>query len=178
MSLITCAAVAGAVAVDWVASGRGSSLPGLAGWLGTGNFAAAFFVGLLTGLFIGLIVESTHRAPTEVLQALVRSWQVKVRGSTRIGLRAVFEEAVWRGILLVLVGTVVHWSLAVAVTAVVFGVWHVTRGVRHIFVTTLLGLAFGALFIVGGLLCAAVAHYAYNYTLARSYAGRMVQRLS
>jgi hypothetical protein len=52
--------------------------------------------------------------------------------------------------------------VAVVVVAVVFGVSHLPHGRGGVPVTTVLGLGWGATFVVGGLLAAAAAHVVVN----------------
>jgi membrane protease YdiL (CAAX protease family) len=88
-----------------------------------------------------------------------------VRGAVTT-ITSVAEEIAWRGVALASAIVVFGWSegLALAVTAVLFGLLHFgLGGIRPIVTHTVTGLVFGAAFLLtGALLLTIVAHVTYN----------------
>lgn len=170
-------AFASCVAINWWAQQTDDTVPTLFGWAGGSMSGLTSIGGVVAGAILALVTE--HGLGNGIGGA-VRGWgrsrRFATRGAVPIAVRAVLEESVWRGVVLVGISVLAHWVIAVGVSAVLFGVWHVSRGFRAVSVTIILGLVFGMLFIATGLLSAIASHATYNYCLARFDAGRILER--
>jgi membrane protease YdiL (CAAX protease family) len=81
-----------------------------------------------------------------------------------VGIQASAEELIFRGALvgaLSVALSVPAWQLVVP-AAILFGLAHVGRGSGSVISTTAMGLGFGVVFLVGGLVAAALAHVLNN----------------
>lgn len=74
------------------------------------------------------------------------------------------EELVFRGALIGAMAPLLSVSpwLLIIPSAILFGLAHADRGSGHIVVLTLLGLGWGTLFVISGLIAAAIAHAVTN----------------
>lgn len=84
-----------------------------------------------------------------------------------LGLIALLEEAVYRGIALVWLvrDTSLPTTAAVAVVALAFGLAHWYYGPRHVVLKTLTGTVLGTAAVLGGWMVAAVVHVVLNVVL-------------
>jgi membrane protease YdiL (CAAX protease family) len=117
---------------------------------------------LLFGPLLGFVVFSLlagGRLPAALPPgkpaAIVRRW-------ASLGLAAGLEEAVWRGLVLAGLSIVAGALGALAASAAGFAAWHRRALGRRCAVHVLTGAAFGAAFLLGGLVAAVVAHGVYN----------------
>lgn len=95
-----------------------------------------------------------------------RAWDDLSTGVTLAMLVAAsaVEETAFRGLLLPrLRGLTGRWWSAVAISGVLFGVWHVLGGLHYVLQTALVSVAFSLVFICSrSLVAAVVAHGLYN----------------
>jgi membrane protease YdiL (CAAX protease family) len=96
--------------------------------------------------------------------------------TTLLGVTAVLEEAIYRGIGLTWLTNYAGASVAIAVgvSAVAFGAAHWYYGPRQIFLKTLLGVILGITALTAGWIAAAIAHFALN-TLLIALASRVAR---
>jgi len=92
--------------------------------------------------------------------------------SAHVALRALHEEAVWRGVLLAVGATVIGRVPAAAVLTVGFAAAHAPAQGRLAVVHLLTGSCFTALALGFGLAAAMTAHAVYNVLIAVALAGR------
>jgi membrane protease YdiL (CAAX protease family) len=130
--------------------------------------AAASTLGTAAGvaLFTAL-ARATPRVPRR------RARVAGARGVIAV-VRAVFEEAVWRLLLLGTLGPRLGTAAALAAVTASFALAHVRRqGIRGVAVHSLTGTVFGALFVAaGGVAAPAAAHATYNVLIVLALEAR------
>jgi membrane protease YdiL (CAAX protease family) len=96
-----------------------------------------------------------------------------MRGRLWLAGQVVMEEAMWRGCLLSLLAAGLGIPVAVAVSSVAFGVWHLQQGWQGVLANTVNGLTFAVSFLLlDGLAAAVLTHAAHNFILAAMLTGQ------
>lgn len=108
------------------------------------------------GLFVTLAGGRLPRGrPRASPRALALRW-------TSLAAAAGLEEVLWRGLVLGGLAVAIGVPVALAVSSGGFALWHHAVLGRRAAVHVLTGLAFGADFLLGGLVAAILAHAVYN----------------
>ena len=115
-------------------------------------------VGPITGASTFLLLSGGH-FPRTLPQPFGRA--MAVRWLT-LGTTAALEEVFWRGVVLGGLRLLVGPLPALAASSAGFAIWHWSSLRWRCAVHFLTGTAFGAAFLVGGLLPAVIAHAFYN----------------
>jgi membrane protease YdiL (CAAX protease family) len=130
-------------------------------------------VGMGVALFAGLTGEVVR--PWPATTSSLGSFAVR---AGYLGGVAASEEVIWRGLVLALLANPLGWLAALACSSVGFLLVHGPRNRGEASIWGLIGIVFGAAFLLGGLPCAIVAHSAYNLSILAANESERAQESS